>query len=338
MIQDPLSSLKDRILVSFWIFIIVLTAGTIGYWFISNGTAPLIDCLYMTVITVSTVGYGEIISVSPLWYGKLFTIALIFSGMSVILYFISNVTAFFIEGNLKELFWRKKMQKKIAKLHGHYIVVGAGKFGEHVVRELHETKRAYVIIENGHEQVTSITERFPDALITHGDATENEALTEAGIERAEGILVATGNDKDNIVITLTARQMNPGLRIVTRCNDIRHADKLKRAGADSVVSTNLIAGLRMASEMFRPAVVSFLDQMLRDREKSIRIEEIAVPVGSPVRQAGELKCKALVLALKRSDGEYDFNPPESAIVSPGMFVIYMGTPDDRLMLEGLLSR
>lgn len=329
MKQDPLSALRDRILLSFWIFMAVLAVGTGGYWLISGREASLLDCLYMTVITVASVGYGEVIPVTPFWYAKIFTIVLIFSGMSVILYFISNVTAFFIEGNLKEMFWRKKMQKMIEKLSGHYIICGAGKFGEHIVREMTETHRSFVVIESVHEQVESIIERFPEALIVHGDASENDALTDAGIDRAEGILVATGNDKDNLVITLTARQLNATLRIVTRCNDNRHADKLKRAGADSVVSTNLIAGLRMASEMFRPGVVSFLDQMLRDKQRNLRIEEIIVPAGSKLRTAADAKCHALVLALKHSDGSYMFNPADAVDLKSGTTVIYMGSPEDR---------
>ena len=337
MNQDNFSALRNRITLSFWIFMGVLATGTAGYWLMSDGKAQLIDCFYMTVITVSTVGYGEVIDVSHHWYGELFTIALIFAGMSVILYFISNVTAFLIEGNLKEFFWRKKMEKRIETLNKHYIVCGAGKFGEHIVRELIETRRPYVVIEAEREQVESLARRFANALVVHGDAAENEVLLSAGVERASGMLVATEFDRENIVITLTARQMNPALRIVARCNDTRHAEKLKRVGADSVVSTNFIAGLRMASEMFRPAVVSFLDRMLRDKERNIRIDEMPVPEGAALKTLGEARRHALVLSIQQQDGSYEFNPPEGTALVAGHTLIFMGTPDDRERLKTALG-
>ncbi len=330
------SAIRGRIRLSFWIFLGVLATGTGGYWLISDGKASLLDCFYMTVITVSTVGYGEVISITPFWYAKLFTIALIFAGMSVILYFISNVTAFLIEGNLKELFWRKKMQKLIGKLNGHYIVCGAGKFGEHIIREFVDTRRPFVVIEAEREHVTEVAVRFPDAPVVHGDAAENDVLEAAGVGRAAGMLVATENDKDNIVITLTGRQMNHTMRIVTRCNDARHSEKLKRAGADSVVSTNFIAGLRMASEMFRPSVVSFLDKMLRDKERNLRIEEMVVPEGAGLGTMQEARRYALVLAIRYPDGSYQFNPSGETVLAPGATLIFMGSPDDRGSLSKAL--
>lgn len=332
---DTISVFKKKFLLSFFLFALTLIVGTVGYWLIAVEEYPLIDYIYMTVITVATVGYREVIDVTTSTSGKLFTIFLIFAGMSVILYFLSNATAFLIEGDIKEIFWRKRMQKLISRMKDHYIVCGIGRLGLHVVEELHQTGRATVIIDNDPAQVNQFKERLSDIGIIIGDATDSEILEQAGIAYAGGLIVATGSDKDNLVITLSARQACPALRIVTRCSDIKNTERLKKAGADAVVSSNLIGGLRMASEMIRPTVVTFLDQMLRDRDKNLRVEEIKLPAGSPLigKQLGNIKKQALVLAFLGKDGSYVYNPPDELLLEEGMVLIFMGSPEDRERLE-----
>ncbi|MBI4823744.1 MAG: potassium channel protein [Nitrospirae bacterium] len=333
---STISAFKKKFLLSFSLFILTLTVGTIGYWLIAVEEYPLIDYIYMTVITVATVGYREVIDVTTSTSGKLFTIFLIFAGMSVILYFLSNATAFLIEGDIKEIFWRKKMQKLIGKMKDHYIVCGIGRLGLHVVEELHQTGRQAVVIDNNPARVEEFKERFSNIGVVIADATDSEVLEKAGIAYAGGLIVTTGSDKDNLVITLSARQSCPNLRIVTRCNDIKNTERLKKAGADSVVSSNLIGGLRMASEMIRPTVVTFLDQMLRDRDKNLRVEEIRLTAGSPLigRQIGGIKRQALILALLGKDGSYAYNPSDEILLEEGMALIFMGSPEDRKKLEG----
>lgn len=231
------------------------------------------------------------------------------------------------------------MRKLIDGLNGHYIVCGAGQIGLHIVQELYQTKRPAVVIEASQDKIRQLMETYPGVGLVHGDATENEALEEAGIARASGIIVSTANDKDNIVITITARQLNSNLRIVARCNEIKHIEKLKRAGADSVVSSNYIGGLRMASEMLRPAVVSFLDNMLRDRKRNLRIEEITIPQASPLSgdKVARIKGHGLLLAVKTGASDYEFNPSDDFLLTPGMTLVFMASPEDRARLEGLIA-
>ncbi|MDP2168493.1 MAG: potassium channel protein [Thermodesulfovibrionales bacterium] len=335
MNADELSGFKEKFILSSTLFAFTIVVGTSGYWLIGGGKYSIEDCFYMTVITVATVGYREVVDISGSSVGKLFTVFLIFAGMSVILYFMSNVTAFLIEGDIKEIFRRKKMQKFISKMKDHYIVCGVGRLGLHVVDELHRTGRPSVVIDLDPEKTEAIKEGYPDAGVIVGDATDNDVLMAAGIDRAKGLIAATGHDKDNLVVTLTARQSGPSLRIVTRCNEIKNTDKFRRAGADSVVSSNLIGGLRMAAEMIRPAVVTFLDQMLRGRDKNLRIEEVRIPEGSPVigDGAGSVKKHAFVLAVMRKDGDYEYNPPDDFTLKEGMAIVFMGSPGDRERLE-----
>lgn len=337
---QALDEFRKRVLYSFYLFIATLAIGTIGYRIIGGPAYSYMDCFYMTVITVATVGYREVVDITQNDVGKGFTIFLIFAGMSVILYFMSNITAMLIEGDIKEIFWRKKMKKIIEKTKDHYIVCGVGNIGWHVVQELYSTGRALVVVDGEPVKVDALKEAMPDVPIILGDATDTDVLVEAGIERATGIIVATGHDKDNLVITLSARQVSQNLRIITRCNEIKNADKLKKAGADSVVSSSLIGGLRMVSEMVRPAVVTFLDKMLRDKERNLRIEEIAIVEGSQLagKKAHDLKKYALLLAILHSDGSYQYNPPDDLVLAPGHTLVLMASVEDRCKLESLIKK
>lgn len=293
----------------------------------------------MTVITVSTVGYEEVIDLTGNPAGRIFVIALIFAGMGIILYFVSNVTAFLIDGSLKEIFRRKRMRKMIDEMSGHYIVCGAGTMGSHVAQELVRTGNQAVVIDTEAEHLDRLRQENEDVGLVEGDATENEVLEHAGIARARGLIAATNSDKDNLVITLTARQMRAELRIVSRCSQVAHRDKFLRSGADSVVPMNYIGGMRMASEMIRPDVVSFLDLMLRDKDGKLRIEEVSVPGGSPLEGSPieAVKARALVLAVLTSGGEYVFNPPETFTLGGGQTIILMGTSEDRKSVEALVA-
>lgn len=329
--------IKQKLKVSFALFVLVLTVGTGGYMFIQGPNANFIDAFYMTAITVTTVGYGEIVDLSGNPWGRLFTVGLLFAGMGVIVYFVSNVTAFFIEGNLKEYFWRNQMLKNIAKMKGHYIVCGAGTLGTHIVEELVRTMRPTVVIDRDPLKVAALADKFPTLGLIEGDAVEDDVLAQAGIERAAGLIAATNNDRDNLVVTLSAKQLSTNIRVVARCNDVKHMPKLKRAGADAVVSSNYIAGLRMASEMIRPEVVGFLDLMLRDKDKNLRIDEIKLRAGSELiaKPARIVKDMVLLMAVLDSKGEMLFNPSDDYRLAEGITLIYMGTPEDRQRLVAL---
>ena len=339
-----ISSFKERLLLSIYLFVGIVAVGTFGYKIVVGDEYTLFDCFYMTIITLSTVGYGEMLDLSTHPGGRLFTAFLIILGMGVLLYVVSNITAFIVEGELLKIFWRRKMDKMISGMSGHYIVCGVGRVGYHIVQELRETKREVIAIDTEVDKLENLRNSFKDVPVLSGDGMDDELLKEAAIDRAAGVMVATGHDKDNLVITITARQLNPQLRIVTRCNDMRNLNKLKNAGADSVVSSNFIGGLRMASEMVRPTVVSFLDIMLRDKEKNLRVEEVALPALSPligknVKDSGiKEAANTLLLAIKCSDGEWAYNPKDDFVLREGMELVVMGSPDEKQRLAGFVGR
>ncbi|MDT8316718.1 MAG: potassium channel protein [bacterium] len=339
-----IASYHDKLRHSLYLFITIVSIGTIGYKVVGGSEYSFFDCFYMTIITLSTVGYGEIIDLGHHPGGRLFTVFLIILGMGVLLYVVSNITAFIVEGELLKIFWRRKMDKMINKMNGHYIVCGVGKIGYHIIRELCETNRQAVVIDMDMRKVENIRQSFPNVPAIQGEGIEDDILKEAAIEKAAGIIVATGHDKDNMVITMTARQLNPSLRIVTRCNDQKNMQKLDRAGADTVVSSNFIGGLRMVSELVRPTVVSFLDIMLRDKEKNLRIEEVPLPessaaLGKEIAASGVRNAaNALLLAVKCSDGTWAYNPKDDFILSAGMKLVVMGSPEEKLKLEAFVGK
>lgn len=256
--------------------------GTFGYYLLGlqlGKPASLLSCLYMTVITLSTVGYAEVIPVSQTEVGRLFSIILILSGVGVIFYALTNYAILLLEGTIQGAWWRWRMEREIAKMSNHYIVCGAGRVGEVIIRELVHTHRQVVVIDRDAEKVNALGRELNVPFLI-GDATEEATLLAAGIKRATGLLAALGNDHDNLF--LTARFLNPNLRIVARGNHPSVVDKMIKAGADDVVLPETTGGLRMASLMVRPTAVSFLDQMLRQQEVSLRVEEVPISPSSPL--------------------------------------------------------
>jgi len=319
--------------------IAILVIGTIGYWFLSDKQYSLLDTFYMTVITISTIGFGEIIDLSNNPLGRAFTMFIAIAGVGTLFYIITNFTALIVEGELTQSFRRRKMEKKARQFKRHYIICGMGGLGFHIANELHATKRPFVSVDINPCNIENILGSSGDGIFIEGDATDNNTLLKAGIEQAQGAFVVTGDDNQNVVVTLSAKQLNPRIRIVARCNEIKNIEKMKRAGADAVVSPSLIGGLRMASEMIRPTVVSFLDIMLRDKQKNLRIEEVAVPDSLSGRSTSALKLKSyrhiLLLAVRTKD-DWIYNPPDDYTIRPGDTLIFMATPKGRHELEEIL--
>lgn len=320
--------------------VLLLVIGTVGYLLIGNGRYSLLDCFYMTMITISTIGYGEIIDLSGSPNGRLFTIAVAVSGIGILTYILSNTTAFIIEGELKEIFRRKRMEKRIQKLTGHFIVCGMDRVGRYIVTELLLTNRSFVFVDIDRAKIETALESFQDQVFIEGDGTDSDTLSRAGIASAAGLFAVTGNDNQNLVISLTAKQLNPDVKVVARCTDLKNMEKVKKAGADAVVSPSFIGGLRMAAEMIRPAVVSFLDIMLRDKEKNLRIEEIALPETYIDKNVSELKLtrfkSTLLLAIKSEDG-WTYNPSGDYLIRNGDTLIIMTPPEERHELEETFS-
>ncbi len=321
---------------------IVLIVGTIGYWFIGDKQYSFLDAFYMTFITIATIGYGEIIDLSGNPWGRVFTMIITVCGLGTILYVITNLTALIVEGDLRQSFRRRKMEKMISNYENHFIVCGIGEAGFHIVNELYATKRLYVAVDTSRNHLESSLETFKDEVFIQGDATDSEVLIKSGIMKARGLFAVTADDNQNLVIIITAKQLNPSLRIVARCNQIKNSDKMRRVGANSVISPSFIGGLRMASEMIRPVTVSFLDIMLRDKEKGLRVEEISVPdsfVGKAISTLNMKKYShSLLLAIKIKDKDgWIYNPAGDYLIQPGNTLIFMTNPEERYKLEDIFN-
>lgn len=315
------------------LLIAVSAMGTLGYYTIEDW--GLFDSFYMTVITLATVGYGETHDLSMT--GRLFTVFLIIVSLGVVGYGVSNLAAFVVEGEFQRMIQDRKMDKRISKMKDHIILCGAGHNGKCVAGEFYKTQTPFVIIEKNPEYLKAVFE-IGDIPFIEGDATQDSVLQLAGIDRAKGLVTSLSDDKDNTFVVLSARSLNPKLKIIARNIEVENAEKLRKAGADEVISPNSIGGLRMASTMIRPSVVQFLDEMLKDKSNTIRFDEvkandIASFIGLSVKEANiSNKTGLLILAVMHEDGAYDFNPDSDMIFAKNDILLVMGSRDqiDRL--------
>ncbi|NOY70022.1 MAG: potassium channel protein [Deltaproteobacteria bacterium] len=310
--------------------ILVFIFGSLGYYVLFNGRHSLIDCVFMTTISLTSVGYGEVIKVTGNPPAQIFTMVLITFGMGIILYGISTLTALLIEGELTDILRKKKMEKRINRLDGHYILCGGGETGRPLLNELIKNLEIVVLIEADEKMIENCLAVYSGLLYIKGDASDDENLVRAGIDRAKGIIISLPSDKDNLYVTMTARMMNRNIRIISRMTDPKIMSKLKKAGADSVVSPNFIGAMRMASEMIRPTAVDFLDQMLRSGDGNLRIHEIPITressfLGKSIRNSGlKYGFNLLILGVKDVDGRIIFNPSTDMVLETGMTLIIMG--------------
>ncbi len=330
------TSLRNRLLVGFLALAVVIAGGTAGYWWIGDGKWEAWDCLYMTVITVTTVGYGEVLSdMDTTPHARTFTMVLLVFGTGVLVYFASTITAFIVEGDLKDILSKARLKKRTKRMKDHVIVCGTGSTGRHIVEELIKTLTPVVAIDRNLEALKEIADLFPKADYSYivGDATDDDVLASAGVAVARGVVAALSSDKDNLYVVVSARQISPQLRIIARCAELGHVEKIKRAGADGVVSPNFIGGMRMASEMMRPAVVKFLDEMLRD-QRAMRIEEVTIGAGSELdgkslRDAGVRERFGMsVLAVRETGGgAWSYNPEAAVTLGAGMVMVVLGSAE-----------
>ena len=317
-----------RILKAIVLLFVVALLGTVGYYYLEGWN--LLDGLYMTIITMTTIGFGEVAPLSKT--GQLFTIFLSLTSVGIAGYTVSAAAAFVMEGDFKKFMRGRKMRKEIDKLRGHIILCGAGRVGLQTAIEFHKTNTSFVVIDQDQEAIEEIL-RLGEIPYLVGDATKDETLLLAGIERAKGVVVALCDDKDNAFVALSARSLNSNLRIVARLSDEENAAKLRKVGADDVVSTNVLGGLRLASLMIRPSVVTFLDEMLRVTGQVLRMEEALLQdgdglVGKSLMEADiGRKTGLLVVAIKGRDNSYHFNPGGSTRLNSGDTLIVLGTSE-----------
>lgn len=330
-LEREMIELRNRLLASFGFILLVTAVGIVGFMTI-DPSAGFIRAFFMTAITLTTVGYGEEIAVDTDG-ARIFTAILILLGMGSVLYFVSTSTAFLLEGQLGHVFRRRRMQRDLERLDKHHIVCGAGTTAVYAARELAAVQKDVVIVAPTEEGAEAVSAEMPEALVVVGDPTDDDVLRLVGIDRAVGLVACTESDNENVVVTLTARQLNAFLRIVARVGDVDVMPKVQKVGANATVSPQHIGGLRLASELVRPTVVSFLDTMLRDDELNLRIDEVWIPEGSPLvgHPLTALKLEEVpevVLLAAREHGKWKYNPPRSYELQPGLVLIFLGTPDD----------
>lgn len=332
--------LKRRLSLALLALVAVTGVGIVGFAWIGRGEHGLVDAIYMTVITLTTVGFGEIIDMSAHPQGRLFTVLLLLVGMGIVAYTVPMLAAFVIEGQLHHIFSRRRMQKTIAQVDHHYLVCGDTAAAWYVAEELLRTGRAVVLVTPSEEALEDAAARLGDPPRLAGDPTDDAVLLEAGIARAAGIVLCMESDKDNVLGALTARRLAPRARIIASTERAATEPKLRAAGADAVVSPSRIGGLRIASELVRPKVVSFLDQMLREPGGSLRVEELTVPgdgrptVDTVRALAVDELSNALLLAVRHAGREgFEFKPEPDTRLEPGMTLVVMTDAEGRARLE-----
>lgn len=332
-------SLRQQLLIILGLLLLVVVIGTVGFMLIEQW--PAIDALYMTMITLSTVGFGEIQPLSDV--GRLFTILLIILGVGVFAFAFSSVAENVLTARLGRRWTRRRALRQIEKLRDHVIVCGYGRVGRSAVAALLETKKPVVVIEM-EEEVLQELEENADFVFLEGDATKDETLKQAGIDQAMGLIVCSGSDADNLFIVLSARSLNPDLYIVARSIEAANEAKMKRAGADRVVSPYQIGGRQMANIVARPHVTEFLDVVAFDSGLELWLEELIIGPESPL--AGQTVIEAdirrqtgvTLVALLRSPNHAPLTPDESTRFEIGDELIVLGTRDQLIKLERMAGR
>jgi voltage-gated potassium channel len=312
--------------------------GTFGYHYLTEGKYSWFDAFYMTFITVATIGFAEIIDMSSNQPARMFTVVIGILGAGNLSLLFSVVTVAILETDLNGTLRRRRMEKTIRKLKGHYILCGFGRVGRNIAHELEATNRHFVAIDEDRERLDEYREKNPGLLYLHGDASDDDMLLASDIEDAKGLFAITGDDSRNLMIVITAKQLKPTIRVVARCSEQRNIEKMRKAGADAIVSPDFTGGMRIASAMIRPHVVSFLDEMLKS-EKNLRIEEIPIPAGFIPKPLGSLKLRSanyVLLAARERNGEWRFNPEKDFLLKPGFTLIAMASPVGRQEIESLL--
>lgn len=313
------------------ILLVLIAVGVVGFYLISDQTSWE-NAIYMTLITISTVGYGEGVPLTS-FGAKVFAGLMSISGLGVLTFLFTSLTVFFLEKDLDYSLRRRRMEKRIKKLRQHFIVCGFGRVGRNVAHELQKTGRQFVAIDPDQSNFDEYLDKFPNLLYLHGDASD-DLLLGADITDAHGLFAVTGDDSRNLMIIITAKQLNPQLRVVARAHEIRNVEKMRKAGADEVISPDFTGGMRMASAMIRPHVVSFLDEMLKS-EKNLRVEEVVAPRNFPATAMGKLRLRSpdYILIAVRADNDWTFNPDDHYLLRAGDVIVAMTSAEGRAEIE-----
>src|SRR5215212_5369986 len=319
---------------------IVTVIGTLGYMLFDGWS--FLDALYMTIITIGTIGFEEVHDLDNDTIGRIWTMILIISGVGALGYATTSLVALAVEGTVRGYFRERRMRREIGKLNNHYVLCGYGRVGRQVAEEFARDDVPFVVIEQKPETVEECLANGYLAIL--GKASDDVILEEAGVRRAKALVAAVDSDADNVFVVLSARKVNPNLHVVARASSDESAAKLEMAGADRTLSPYAVGGRRLASLATQPLIVDFLDVVTRG-EKGIefRLEEFGVPKESPLANhtIGELqigeKTGAMVLAIRTSEGKFDTTPSAQDEIHPGDTLIVLGTNDQVTRLEALMN-
>jgi voltage-gated potassium channel len=308
-------------------------AGTLGYHFVEG--MAFFDALYMTMITISTVGFQEIAPLST--KGRVVTLFIIATGITIAGYTLGNLLRMFIEGELSKSFGRRKVGRRIAELKDHFIICGCGRIGRLIAQELAANGKDFLVLENNPALVEYLEQE--DYLYLALDATTEETLLAAGIKRARGIVTAVGSDADNVFITLTAKGLNPDIYVLARASEEKNEIKLKRAGATRVVSPYMIGGRRMAQVLIKPTVVDFIDIAIMDSTLGLQMEEAVVQPGSSLVGKNLIESNlrkdygVIIVLIKKTNGEMIFNPTPDEVLDEKDVLVMLGKKDDMVRMH-----
>jgi voltage-gated potassium channel len=324
---------ESRLIRATIILTLVIIMGIVGYMTIENWS--FLDSLYMTITTITTVGFREVKELST--SGKIFTIFLIIFGVGGAFYTLSELMSYVVEGQFRGTIWRRRMENKIKNMHDHFVICGYGRVGREVAARFMQEGVKFVVIDHDEDAIKKAQEK--ECLYILGDTGNDSVLKEAGIEKAKGIVVATGDDAENILITLSARALRPDIFVVARSSNMETEPKLRKVGADRVISPHTIGGRRMAYLALRPASVELVDMLIGGMgEEDLLLEDIQVDKNSPLVNATAVQCNQYgesvrLLAIKKISGKIIAPPPSDAIIEVGDKLIVIGTRQHLKSLE-----
>jgi len=327
--------LRNRLILIAVALVLVLTGGTIGFMWIEH--YPVFDAFYMTLTTVTTVGYAEIRGLSHA--GRVFNSFLIFFGVTTIFLAVGAMTQTLIELELNQFFGKRRVRSMIDKLEGHIILCGFGRVGRGAAEELRKAGNPFVVIDNNDERVERAIKAGMLAVLA--DASRDETLRDVGIARAKGLIATLASDADNLFVILSAKTLNPNLQLSVRIAEESSEQKMRRAGADFVFAPYNTTGHRMARAMLKPHVLQFLD-FTEQQGVDVEIEQVLVTGQSTFagRTLAEVdmrhKSGVVILAIRKANGEMHFNPSSEVKMLPGDYLIAMGDASNLQKLEQLL--
>lgn len=337
---------RTRFVLSAVLLTTVVTGGGTVFWLFERSAYSLFDSIYFALITVSTVGYSELPRMELHPSARIVVMGMIVTGVAVVAFFQSSLTAVLIEGLIVKAFRRRRMERRIAALNGHIIVAGAGRTGAFVLHELASSGHPFVVVDHNEAELAKLNEEQYEGNLNYvvGDATDDHSLIQAGVARASGLVTTLADDPENVFVTISARSLNPKIRIVAKAVSVSSEAKLGRAGANATVSPHRIGGLRLVTELVRPHTAEFLDSMMRGSgEGQLRFEDVEIRAGTryegqtlrqaPIRE----EANVLIVAIRGRDGRFVYNPPADERIQSGSYIVVLGTRDGVKRLREMMG-